>query len=165
MTHQVIDMPGTHRAPAPSGAELVITVLDRPRPQGSKRPVRNKYTGRISTVESSKELPVWREAVKQAALDQVGQQMLDCPLAVSMTFTLPKPAGAPKTRRTWPMRIPDVSKLARSTEDALTAAGIWKDDARVVEYDRLAKVFPGEGVDALDVPGAVIRIRRLEGAV
>jgi hypothetical protein len=48
-----------------------------------------------------------------------------------------------------------------STEDALTDAGVWEDDSRVVEYKRLAKVFPGEDVDALDVPGAVIRISRI----
>lgn len=138
-------------------SDFVITVHDRPRPQGSKR-----HVGRGVMVESSKELPVWREAVKQAALDQVGKQQLDCPLAVSMTFTLPKPASAPKRRRIWPMRTPDVSKLCRSTEDALTAAGVWADDARVVGYDRLWKCYPGEGIDALDVPGVVIRIRIIE---
>lgn len=142
---------------APATVELVITVHDRPRPQGSKR-----HVGGGRMIESSAELPVWREAVKQAAIDQAGRKLLNGPLRVSMTFTLPKPASAPKRRRTWPMRTPDVSKLARSTEDALTAAGVWTDDARVVEYDRLAKVYPGEGIDALEAPGAVIRIRSLE---
>ncbi|WP_269745245.1 hypothetical protein [Thauera sp. 27] len=33
-----------------------------------------------------------------------------------------------------------------------------QDDARVIEYTRLAKVFPMEGDDALDSPGAVIEI-------
>ena len=45
----------------------------------------------------------------------------------------------------------------RSTEDALSDAGFWADDARVVEYGRLAKVFPGEDPDALQSPGVVIR--------
>jgi Holliday junction resolvase RusA-like endonuclease len=83
---------------------------------------------------------------------------LDGPLAVSMVFTLRKPASAPKRRRTWPDRTPDLSKLARATEDALTDAGVWADDARVVEYVRLAKVFPGEDRDALHIPGVVVRI-------
>jgi len=60
------------------------------------------------------------------------------------------------------MRYPDVSKLARSTEDALTAAGIWKDDARVVEYTRLAKVFPGEDRQSLEAPGVIIEIAVIE---
>jgi Holliday junction resolvase RusA-like endonuclease len=75
-----------------------------------------------------------------------------------MVFTLPKPKSAPKRRRSWPNRTPDVSKLARSTEDALTTAGIWADDARVVEYTRLAKVFPREDPDALESSGVVIEI-------
>lgn len=74
---------------------------------------------------------------------------------------LAKPQSAPKRRRTYPMRTPDLSKLARSTEDALSDAGIWADDARVVEYSRLAKVYPGEDPDALSSPGAVIEIREV----
>ena len=54
---------------------------------------------------------------------------------------------------------PDLSKLLRSTEDALTDAGLWADDARVVEYERLAKVYPGEDPEALPVPGVRIEIR------
>lgn len=51
----------------------------------------------------------------------------------------------------------NLSKLVRSTEDALTDAGAWDDDARIVEC-RSGKRYPGEGPDALDVPGCVIRI-------
>ena len=39
---------------------------------------------------------------------------------------------------------------------------VWKDDAAVVEYRRLAKVYPGSDPDALDQPGALIRIHPLE---
>ena len=57
------------------------------------------------------------------------------------------------------MRRPDLSKLARSTEDALSDAGLIADDARIVEYERLAKVFPGEDPDALEAPGVLIVVR------
>jgi Holliday junction resolvase RusA-like endonuclease len=77
---------------------------------------------------------------------------------VSMVFTLPKPTSAPKTRKTWPDRMPDLSKLIRSTEDSITDAGLWEDDARIVEFARMAKVFPGEDADALSTPGVRIRI-------
>ena len=89
---------------------------------------------------------------------------LDGPLVVSMVFTMPKPASAPKRRTTWPDKKPDLSKLVRSTEDALTDAGLWVDDARVVEYSRLAKVFPGEDPQALASPGVRITVRRLAAA-
>lgn len=52
---------------------------------------------------------------------------------------------------------PDGSKLQRSTEDALTDAGLWRDDARVVEWIGV-KAYPGEHPDALHAPGARIRV-------
>ena len=140
---------------------LTITAYGQPAPQGSKR-----HVGGGVMIESSKAVKPWREAVKSAALDVRGPGWvpIDAPLAVSMVFTMPKPASAPKRRRTWPMRTPDLSKLIRSTEDALTDAGIWRDDARVVSYERTTKVYPGEGEDSLTSPGVVIRIWVIEPA-
>lgn len=66
-------------------------------------------------------------------------------LVAVMVFTRPRPGAAPKARRWWASTTPDLSKLLRSTEDALTAIGLWKDDGRVVAYRLAAKVFPGEG--------------------
>jgi hypothetical protein len=58
--------------------------------------------------------------------------------------------------------MPDLSKLARATEDALVDAGLLRDDARIVEYLRLAKVFPNEDPEALDAPGVRIAIELVE---
>ena len=136
---------------------LEVVVYGEAAPQGSKR-----HVGGGRMIESSKKVKPWRDDVRDAALKAIeehpGWVPLDAPLLVSMVFTVRKPASAPKRRRTWPDRMPDLSKLCRSTEDALTTAGAWKDDARVVEYGRLAKVFPGEDPDALDRIGAVVRI-------
>jgi Holliday junction resolvase RusA-like endonuclease len=169
---------------------LQFDVLALPGPQGSKRFVGTSKAGRGILVESSAKVKPWREAVVYAArqaVAQVSRPLLDTatgavvqcvrphdnmrayplplegPLGVSMVFTLPKPKSAPKRTRSWPDKKPDLSKLARSTEDALSDAGVWVDDARVVEYGRLAKVFPGEDVDALDVPGCRILIGRIVG--
>lgn len=140
------------------GPELRIVARGLPAPQGSKR-----HVGNGVMIESSRKVRPWREAVKTAALDVIGDdwRALDEPLVVSMVFTMPKPASAPKRRRTWPMRTPDLSKLIRSTEDALTDAGVWRDDARVVGYRETRKAYPGEDPHALPTPGAVIRIWRL----
>lgn len=145
---------------------IEIIVHGSPAPQGSKKFVGTTKTGRGLMVESSKKVKPWRMDVKLAA-EQARTAYalltpLDGPLSVSMVFTLPKPASAPKKRRTWPDKKPDVSKLARSTEDALSDAGLWADDARVVEYTRLAKVFPGEDPQALSSPGVRIRIKRAD---
>jgi hypothetical protein len=148
--------------------ELRIVVFGTPGPQGSKR-----LGDRGQVIESSKKVAPWRAAVHDEALNVVrcrcgswgcgelvdGYPMTG-PLVARMVFTLRKPTSAPKRRRTWPSKYPDVSKLARATEDALTGVA-WKDDAQVVEYDRLAKVFPGEDPEALDAPGALIVVRRV----
>lgn len=147
-----------------------LTVLGTPAPQGSKSFVGMTKAGRGILKESSNKVRPWRGSVVDAAIAAYGDHLptlladvfpLDGPLAVSMVFTLRKPTSAPKRRRTWPDRTPDLSKLIRSTEDALTTVGLWADDARVVEYVRAAKVFPGEDLDALPTPGAVIRVWRV----
>jgi Holliday junction resolvase RusA-like endonuclease len=160
-----------HNLPA-----ISITVHGAPAPQGSKR-----HVGGGVMIESSKKVKPWRQDVKASALAVIDSldtwQPLDGPLAVSMVFTVRhKPAGRP----TWwpagvpcgkalmwrPASTPDLSKLLRSTEDALTDAGIWRDDARVVEYRRLAKHYVADGgVDVLGVPGCVVHIWQLPAAV
>jgi len=137
---------------------IEITVFGSPAPQGSKKFAGRAANGRGILVESSKAVKPWREAVKWAALSLPPENCrLAGPVSVEIIFTMPKPKSAPKGRRTWPDRMPDLSKLVRSTEDALTDAGVWEDDARVVScYAR--KVFPGEHPSALHSPGVVIRI-------
>lgn len=144
------------------GAGVIrIVVRGMPAPQGSKSFKGMTRAGRAILTESSKKVKPWRLDVKAAAEEfraRSGMAPIDGPVVASMVFTMPKPKSAPKTRRTYPMRTPDLSKLLRSTEDALTDAGIWTDDARVIRYDRLSKVYPNEGIDALDSPGCVIEI-------
>jgi Holliday junction resolvase RusA-like endonuclease len=131
---------------------IEITVYGLPAPQGSKR-----HVGKGIMVESSAKVKPWREAVKSAALWQAPPSVVPnaAPVSVSLVFTLPKPASAPKSRRTWPSKRPDIDKLIRSTLDALTDAGVFRDDAQVVEL-YAAKCFPGEGVFSLQIPGVRI---------
>ena len=145
---------------------IKIVVYGSPAPQGSKRFVGTSKAGRGIMIESSAKVKPWRLDVKAAAeavlasIDGGPPKPLDGPIAVQMTFTLQKPASAPKSRRTWPCRKPDLSKLIRSTEDALTDAGVWADDARVVSLIA-GKVYPGEGAFSLPAPGAIIVITEL----
>lgn len=134
-----------------------VTVYGRPAPQGSKR-----HVGHGRMIESSKALAPWREDVKNTAiraftLNGALLPSLTGPLDVLMAFTLPKPQSAPKTRRTWPDRKPDLSKLVRAVEDALTDAGVWTDDARVVRL-YATKSYPSEGPHALDRPGVAVSV-------
>lgn len=148
----------------------VVDVHGNPAPQGSKR-----HVGRGVMVESSKHVKPWRAAVTAAAVDEVKRlgriHLIDGPIAAEMIFTFTRPRGHYRTGKNshllregmppQPPVMPDLSKLARSTEDALTKV-LWTDDARIVEYRRLAKVYVGEDVDALSSPGARIRVFALE---
>lgn len=105
-----------------------IVVEGVPGPQGSK--TRTQYGMR----ESSKKVKPWRKAVEKAARESLPADWiaLDGPLEAHITFHLPRPKSAPKTIDAPAIRYPDLSKLVRSTEDALTQAGVWADDARVI---------------------------------
>lgn len=162
---------------------LRLVIHGRPATAGSKssfpiykgRGPDRVFTGRVATAEQDTggHKKSWRRAVTEAATAAI---RCDCPepgctalrlgypldeaLVLSMVFTVAKPTSAPKTITTYPVARPDALKYARATEDSLTDAGVWKDDARVVEYGRLAKVYPGEDPAALPTPGAIVMIWR-----
>jgi hypothetical protein len=104
-------------------------------------------------VESSAKVRPWREAVKAAA--PAGPPLLDGPVLAGMVFTMKRPASARKLQVV-PSTRPDLSKLVRSTEDAITDAGLWADDARVAAYPLLAKVWWPNGPFSLPTSGAVV---------
>lgn len=150
-----------------------VTVYGAPAPQGSKSPKRNKHTNRIHLVESSKYVKPWRDDVVGASLKARGRgwSPLTVPLAAEMIFTLTRPKTHFGTGRNaglvrpsaplLPAGVPDLSKLARSTEDALTTAGVYRDDALVVAYRRLVKHYHtdhGAVPDVMEVSGCVIRL-------
>jgi Holliday junction resolvase RusA-like endonuclease len=147
-------------------------VLGTPAPQGSKRALHHSKTGRIVTIESGHErVQSWREAVKAAAFESRDQwddrTPFPGPLVVEMTFTLNRPKHHWRTGRnahllrdaapSHPATKPDIDKLQRSTLDALKDAGIYRDDSQVVDI-HAAKTYPDRHMDALHIPGAVVRI-------
>jgi crossover junction endodeoxyribonuclease RusA len=150
---------------------LTITVHGRPAPQGSKRAfvIRGApRKGQAAVIESSHDrVKSWRQAVVDAACVVKACPALEGPIWVAMVFYLPRPKAHFGTGRNarqlkpsapgYPSGVPDLGKLARSTEDALTSAAIWRDDAQVVSYAPLAKVY----ADDHHPPGAVITIRQM----
>ena len=135
-----------------------IEVRGIPGPQGSKKFVGFSGKGKALLVESSSKVKPWRYVVTMCAIEARGAEQISFagPVNVEMHFTMPKPKSCPKSRK-WPDRKPDLSKLVRSTEDALTESGIWEDDARVVRVTA-TKLWPNEGEHALSSPGVVILI-------
>jgi Holliday junction resolvase RusA-like endonuclease len=160
--------------------EIAFAVYGKPSPQGSKhaRPIFAKtgcrmcrFTGKVAVVESAKDgVKAWRHAVAQVAGRetlggiQKGWILLEGPIVMDMVFTMPKGTSLAKWLD-WHDRMPDLSKLARSTEDALTKI-LYKDDGQITGYRRLEARFEGsDDPDALDKPGAVIRAWRVPDAL
>jgi crossover junction endodeoxyribonuclease RusA len=141
---------------------MTITVFGTPAPQGSKS-FKGMAGGHAILAESCRAVKPWRQDVRAAAIEAMGGagKGLAGPVRIAMTFTMPKPKSAPKRRKIWPDRKPDLDKLCRSTLDALVQAGAIEDDARVVHMHAY-KVFPSEGYDSLAVPGAVITIEEVK---
>jgi len=57
----------------------------------------------------------------------------DSGVTVSMVFYLPRPKSVSRKKRPHPTVKPDIDKLLRSTNDALTDSGIITDDALILE--------------------------------
>jgi Holliday junction resolvase RusA-like endonuclease len=175
-----IEAPG--RGGSPAGGTSVVGVLAAatrtelpaltviahgvPKPQGSKTPFINRRTGRAGLREDNPNTGSWRDTVAWAvarAMEHVDQvEPLAGPLRVAVVFTMPKPASRPKRRVTFPDTKPDIDKLQRAAFDAVTTAGGWVDDARVIDVHAV-KVFPGEHEFALSAPGLHMRVWQVTG--
>ena len=129
-----------------------------PSPQGSK-----KHVGNGVMVESCKTVKLWRAAVADAAVFARIQKIAG-PVIAHMEFVFPRPAShfgtgrnASKLKPSSPKRghsvKPDLSKLVRSTEDALSGIA-YDDDARIIRFAHLEKRYAA--VDEL--PGAIIKL-------
>jgi crossover junction endodeoxyribonuclease RusA len=123
---------------SPRAPSVAFTVWGIPAPKGSKRAFAirkgGRPTGRVAVVDDSKPtLRDWTRAVNDViqGLAASGTARLDGPVGLSVEFWMPKPKSAPKRRRTWPDRKPDIDKLLRALLDPMTGVLI-EDDARVV---------------------------------
>jgi Holliday junction resolvase RusA-like endonuclease len=89
---------------------------------------------------------VWQEVHRRTIQD-------DEPIAVDLWFYLPRPKSASK-RVVYPIRRPDIDKLARLACDCIVKAGLIADDARIVDLT-LHKRF------ATDQPYARVIVKSL----
>lgn len=112
------------------------------KPAGSKRFVTNKYTGRGYVIDANPKAADWKSDVAAVAKASFKGPLLTVALCASFEFFVPRPdchygsgknvlklkAGAPQ----WPAKKPDVLKLARGIEDALSGI-IYRDDCQIVK--------------------------------
>jgi Holliday junction resolvase RusA-like endonuclease len=128
---------------------ITFTVYGKPAPAGSKRGFYNAKLKRVLITDANKGSRPWKNIVSAAGAAHYSGPLLDCPLAVTMVFYQPRPGGQFGTGRNagrlkssapqFPTSKPDVLKLARGVEDALTGI-VWRDDSRIVQ-ETLAKRY------------------------
>ena len=124
---------------------LTITVPGVAAPQGSK-----SLLGHGALVESSKRVAPWRTDVREAAIAAMGRagwQPLTGAVDVDIEVFLPRPKshyGTGRNAQTVKHTAPthptgrnsgDADKIARAILDALTSAGVWRDDSQVVNLE------------------------------
>lgn len=123
-------------------ALLAVVIPGDPQSQGSKRVVPTGAGPRL--IESNKRLAPWRAdaiACLRAALPD-GWLALDGPVSVDAVFQFARPSSHYGTGKNaarlrpsapvWKTTAPDGDKCLRALLDALTQAGVVRDDARVV---------------------------------
>ncbi len=138
-------------------------VPGKPKTAGSKRPfIRG---GRAIVVDDNEKTKGWQGQVSLFASKAYSGPLLEGPLSVTFVFFRLRPKNHFGTGRNadklkdWaliaPTGVPDVLKLARAAEDALSGV-VYKDDAQIVDehlYDRYGP-RPGLAV-SIQVIGAV----------
>lgn len=141
-----------------SRLNLTFRVYGIPQPAGSKQGFFNKKISRVMIVDANKNAKPWKALVASAAIDAVYPGLIfSGPIGLELVFFVPRPKGhfgkkglrvaAPE----YPTRRPDLLKLARGVEDALTAI-VWHDDAQIVS-EHLSKRYgekPGVQVTVVE---------------
>lgn len=120
--------------------EIKFSVTGTPAPQGSKK----VFNGHV--VEASNKVKPWRQDVKYALMFVVEaidvSPLTNANISVHIEFCMKRPKshyrkdGSIKaTSPIFHSSKPDLDKLVRSTLDAITESGIWKDDGQVVKIN------------------------------
>ena len=121
---------------------IEFPVYGQPQPAGSKKGFYNQRLGRVQIVDDAKKSRPWKAIVTDAAVAAMEDApLLDGPLALELVFYVPRPKGHYGTGRNagivrasapeFPAVKPDVLKLARAVEDALSGI-VYRDDAQIV---------------------------------
>lgn len=136
---------------------VVIDVHGIPASQGSKTRMPNGALVEGSSTKARTSLAEWRRAVSDAARVELARGLapFEGPVHLSVEFRFPSTKSDP--HRHFHRSYPDLSKILRSTEDALTQSGLIHDD-RLISEANLTKRYTRAG----ESPGAQIHVQSLE---
>lgn len=136
-----------------------------PAPQGSKRAITNRYTGKAAMVESSKRVKPWRADIRAAAEGCMADTPpLVGPMSMTVTFVMPRPKGHYGSGRNadvlkdsaprWPIGKPDLDKLLRAALDGMTGI-VYVDDSQIIQL-QVVKRYPGPGDGPVRLGGMAV---------
>lgn len=133
-----------------------------PAPKGSAKGF--VVNGRAVVTHANKRTKPWEQAIIAAALEQRFDRKVDAPFGVDLRFYLPRPqshyskGGLAKSAPLFPaLKKIDLDKGVRAVLDALTVAGVWLDDSRVVSL-HAKKKYEHEK----QVPGLYVDVWRVD---
>lgn len=117
---------------------VAFTVFGKAEPKGSTRAfVPKGWTRPIITTDNPKSKG-WQQLVAEQAQGVAQDGLFVGPVLLSAIFCLPRPQSMPK-RVLHHTKKPDLSKLVRALEDALTGI-LYHDDSQIVRL-RVSKVY------------------------
>lgn len=119
-------------------------------PAGSKRAFKHAHTGALIVTDANSKAKPWKASVAASGREAMaGRDLFRGPVSLMLVFYRPRPKGHMGTGRNaqvvkpsapaYPITKPDVLKLARAVEDALTGV-VWADDAQIVD-EHLVKAY------------------------
>ena len=141
---------------------IAFHVLGEPSPEGSTRSFYiPKLNRTVTTHQNQSALNAWRNRVATEAQNMLnGREWTSdatSSYSVEVVLVLPRPPSVARHKRIRPIVKPDIDKLLRAINDALTGI-LWPDDCQVTSaYGRK------EYVDEHDIaraPGAYIYVQR-----
>ncbi len=128
---------------------ITLWIPGRPAPSGSLTGFVNQISGKVNMTPASKYKKPWMDSVRWAWIQSDYYRQFfafEGPVRMDTVFYRVRlkghygKTGLNKAGRTtpYPITTPDLSKLLRSTEDALTGYA-YKDDAQIVEHHSYKK--------------------------
>lgn len=152
---------------------ITFFVPGYPKPQGSKRGIIHRSTGKVVMVESCDQVKNWRSVVALHAAQHRPEKLMDGVITIQLMFWLPRPANHYGTGKNAHLLKPDaphyatshrsgdIDKLIRSILDAITGV-IITDDSHVVRVNAVKMYGDGDAGVSVNIWDFPLR-DRLEG--
>jgi crossover junction endodeoxyribonuclease RusA len=130
------------------------TPVGQPRPRAC---IRGRHAGMYDPGTAD----AWKAAVSAASKAAWDGRVFDGPIRLSLTIWMPRPKShlrsngeVKPTAPRWHTSKPDLDNIEKAIKDAITTAGVWKDDCLVCSVRKTKRYADGQ-------PGAEVRIEEI----